>query len=90
MAILGEFLTPLPVFFDAVHVLSEMVTEIFPMDTENVIFYFAFSPRCRYKTPRAAYIKSARKFRVATSSRVKQFMALACRRSQDVCGGDTR
>ncbi|AUV03997.1 DUF2684 family protein [Escherichia coli] len=60
MAILGYFLDPLPAFFEVTHVLSELVTEIFPIDDANVLFYFAFSPRYRYKTPRAAHIKSAR------------------------------
>ncbi|QHO89149.1 hypothetical protein CHQ91_26760 [Klebsiella michiganensis] len=55
-AILGQFLTPFPAFFDIRRIYRKKAVAIFPDNPrQRAYFYFAFYPASRYKTPRAAH-----------------------------------
>ena len=79
MAILGQFFTRFPLFFESCLILLKTWLEIFP-DNAGIlrIYLLQFSAIVGYKTRRAAEINSTRRFfRVATSSRV-EIRVLAC------------
>ncbi|PDO71107.1 hypothetical protein CPZ29_26710 [Klebsiella oxytoca] len=55
-AILGQFWTPFPAFFDIRRIYRKRAVAIFPDNArQRAYFYFAFYPAYRYKTPRAAH-----------------------------------
>ncbi|MCS5830082.1 hypothetical protein LNO09_23100 [Klebsiella variicola] len=56
MAILGQFLSPFPAFFDGGRIYGKTRLANFPENRANAhIFILLFYPASRYKTPRAAH-----------------------------------
>ncbi|MCS5881704.1 hypothetical protein LNP17_26165 [Klebsiella variicola subsp. variicola] len=56
MAILGQFLSPFPAFFDGGRIYGKTRLANFPDNRANAhIFILLFYPASRYKTPRAAH-----------------------------------